>query len=266
MQRFGIIGSPLRFTLSPYIHYAFATQHDKKIIYNTWNVEKKDVKLFVTAIQQGSLAGVSVTAPYKEVMYNAVANRTALAQRSRAVNTVYCEDGQVWGDNTDILGIQAVLHTLSLKKVTILGTGATARSAIVALQECGIQDITICGRNTSVLKKTAKEYDVQFISWNKRNTMKEVHCIINTIPIVSDVSLFTAEQLKTMCVQDAIVIDVHYKPVVSPLLAEALRNQYTTVNGLLLFVTQAQHQFQKFTGILPEIETVYTELKSLFLE
>lgn len=266
MQRFGIIGFPLRFTLSPYIHYAFAAQHDRTILYNTWSIEKKDVKLFITAVQQGRLSGISVTAPYKETVYNAVTKRTELAQRSRAVNTVYCENGQVWGDNTDVLGIQAMLHTLVVKNVTILGTGATARSAIVAMQECGIQDITICGRNTSALKKIVKEYGVQFVSWNKRNTMEGIHCIINTIPIVSDVALFTAEQLKTMCEHDAIVIDVHYKPVVSPLLAEASRNQYTTINGLQLFVTQAQHQFYKFTGILPEIEKVYTELKTLFLE
>ena len=170
----GVDGSPIEHTLSPEIHKAgyAALKMD-------WDYFKYDLNIdtlpdFVKN-RDANLVGMSLTMPLKEAAITLADSVTELAKQVNSANTLLFKDGKVFAGNTDIYGIVSALQTnkqLDVSNPAIIGSGATARSAIAALSQLGAKQVMLCARNEKTvteLKQVAQEFGltVTDVPWNQ---------------------------------------------------------------------------------------------------
>jgi shikimate dehydrogenase len=154
-DRYAVIGNPIEHSKSPRIHAAFARQTGQDLEYGrilgTLGDFAGDVRRFFSA----SGRGLNVTVPFKEEAWRLVPERSPLAERAGAVNTVTLEGGGfLRGDNTDGVGLVRDLggnHGFSFdgKRVLLLGAGGASRGVLGPLLETGIAALVIANRTAS---------------------------------------------------------------------------------------------------------------------
>lgn len=155
-QHFMVIGNPISHSKSPQIHQAFAKQVGIDIHY-TRQLCPNNSESFTAVVQaffNGGGVGANVTVPFKQIAYELCANNlTPHAKVAGAVNTLYMQDGNLHGHNTDGQGLVNHLHRLGWhlinKKVAIIGAGGASRGIILPLLSAGVSSIHIANRTVS---------------------------------------------------------------------------------------------------------------------
>src|SRR6476469_660226 len=99
-----VVGHPIGHSRSPLIHRYWLSQYAVEGSYERIDVPPVGFRHFLKTFDQQGFAGGNVTIPHKEAAFAAVDRRTGRAERVQAVNTVWLENGEVWGDNTDVAG------------------------------------------------------------------------------------------------------------------------------------------------------------------
>jgi shikimate dehydrogenase len=251
MMRFGVVGDPVKHSLSPAIHNA-GFRHlgiDAEYVHIEAAVE-----VFGSVIEElrtGELTGVSVTMPHKATAYAAVDSRSALAEQSSAVNTIIRSDGRLEGFNTDVAGVSHAISLLDLPAdvpVLILGTGGAARAAVVALGE---HPVAISGRNSveasEVLTRTHVSGVVQ--PWGEP---LEGAAVVNATPLG-----MYEEQLPTGIVEAAGgLVDMTYGAARTPAIMLAHNNGIPAADGIDMLVGQAAEAFELFCGEQPPMDVM----------
>lgn len=136
-----ILGDPVEHSLSPAMHNAACRALGRDAVYVAWRVFPGDLDAVLTALARLGIAG-NVTVPHKEAVAERLRRTTALCQRTGACNTFWAEQGELVGDNTDVLGIQRSLGALGAdgaERWLVIGTGGAARAAVVAAAEAKAQ-------------------------------------------------------------------------------------------------------------------------------
>ena len=147
--RAAVLGSPVAHSLSPALHRAaYAVLGLPQWSYERREVGSSGLGAFVADLDD-TWRGLSLTMPLKEEAFDVAAKVTAIARDAGAVNTLVRRDDGLWdGHNTDVVGIvRAVEHVEHDGGAVILGSGATARSAALALGELGVRDVVVAARN-----------------------------------------------------------------------------------------------------------------------
>ena len=133
----GLIGYPLGHSYSPQIHRALA-DYD----YHLWPLKPGELEAFLA---RRDFAGINVTIPYKERVIPYLDQLSDTARAIGAVNTVVNRDGKLYGDNTDLAGMLALIRRMGLvlsgKKVLIAGTGGKSRAAGGAASRLGAAEV-----------------------------------------------------------------------------------------------------------------------------
>jgi shikimate dehydrogenase len=207
-----------------------------------------------------SWRGLSVTMPLKEVALANADEASELAIKVGAANTLIHTDGCWRADNTDVMGMCNSLRAIGVSEVeraTILGGGATARSAFAALAELGVQSVTVCVR-----RPDAGEEFVQWASqWSIRadvatlepvNTLTDVEVLIATVPFA------VADPWAEVAGLGAL-LDVSYHPWPT-VLSASWRGPIASGRDLLLW--QAVEQVQLMTGMAAPVEVMAAALDS----
>ena len=149
-KQFAVIGHPIEQSRSPELHHAFAA---KTGIDLTYVKRLAPLDGFVASMEeffaQGG-TGMNVTVPFKEQAFAQCTILTARAQIAKAVNTLWMENGQLHGDNTDGQGlvnaIQALDWNLKNTQLLIIGAGGATRGVIYPLVQAGVKKIVIANR------------------------------------------------------------------------------------------------------------------------
>ena len=133
----GLIGRRLGHSYSPQIHRALA-DYDYKL----WELEPEELETF---FRRRDFAGVNVTIPYKQAVIPLLDELSETARAIGAVNTVVRRGGKLYGDNTDFAGMAALIRRIVLslegKKVLILGTGGTSKTAVAVARSLGAAEV-----------------------------------------------------------------------------------------------------------------------------
>ena len=247
---FGIIGYPLRHSLSPAVHNLAFCRLKLPYVYCAWPVLPESVNAFLDLMGLLPISGCSVTIPHKKKVAASCARLTELAARIGAVNTLYWEAGVLCGENTDCQGFQDPLRKLEFcpDSALVLGTGGAAQACIVGLQECGVQYITVAGRNREALKYLWQSFGIRTVAWKDRLD-STAGLLVNTTPLgtageLVETSPYPGEALGRF----RIVYDLVYNPLRTKLLAEAQKAGCCCISGLEMFVNQAAAQFRLWTG------------------
>lgn len=177
---YGLIGKNLSHSFSAEIHPLLA-DYD----YQLKEIEKEDLSDFLENVD---FKGINVTIPYKEEVVSYLDQIDPLAQNIGAVNTIIKDKGQLIGYNTDILGMEALIKSknvsLKNKKILILGTGATSKTAYQVATNMAAKNILTLSRH-GLLNQSSTSYikNRLIMTYDEAlQTEKDSQIIINTTP------------------------------------------------------------------------------------
>jgi shikimate dehydrogenase len=153
VKRFAVIGNPIAHSRSPEIHQAFAKQTGIDLSYERILAPLDDFTLVVNDFFAKGGSGLNITVPFKEQAFELCNHLTERAQAARAVNTLWMQDGKLYGDNTDGAGLVNAIITLEWSlansRILILGSGGATRGVILPLANAGAGEIVIANRTQS---------------------------------------------------------------------------------------------------------------------
>jgi shikimate dehydrogenase len=232
-----VLGSPISHSKSPVIHSAAFASLGLDAEYGSFEVSSALEEFLVT--KSTDYRGFSVTMPLKEEALNLAERVDSVAIASGAANTLIRTDTGWDAYNTDVFGIQMALAGRKFRTVAILGTGATARSAIVAMQELD-KSVVIWGRNSAVIKQLTAEYEIRTEPLLHQAVQADL--VISTLPPRG-----LDEHLDSLVAKpNGLLLDVAYDPWPSE--AAGLWGPDRTVSGLEVLIWQAVGQQRLFAG------------------
>lgn len=180
-----VVGDPVEHSLSPLIH-SIAYQHlGLDWTYERNRVQKGQLESFIAANPQ--YEALSVTMPLKDEAFALSTQLSPEAERTRVVNTLHVVNGLWFGANTDVFGISQALSVINTKeviRVAILGSGATARSALRALQiSLPESEITVYSRSDSTFFNQLARSESYLAVRALHDFSGQEHLVINTTPV-----------------------------------------------------------------------------------
>lgn len=243
MKQYGCIGRKLTHSFSKEIHARLA-DYDYELI----ELTEEEIAPF---FQKKDFAAINVTIPYKQTVIPYLHSISPVARRIGAVNTIVNKDGRLFGYNTDYYGMKALVERLSIdfknRKVLILGTGGTSRTARVLAADLGAAEVLVVSR-----RKT-EEY-ITYEEAVRRHA--DARVIINTTPVGMypncedrpiDIAHFP--QLEG-------VIDAVYNPLRTNLVLDAQERGIRAEGGLYMLVMQAIVAVEHFLETTIPKETI----------
>ena len=250
--RAGVLGSPVAHSLSPALHTAaYAAAGLTHWSYAAIEVGKGELRGAVAGLDD-SWQGLSLTMPLKEEALALATEVSPLATAARAINTlVRRRDGGWDGDNTDVHGIVAALGEVEHGgRARVLGAGATARSAVLALRELRVERLDVAARRAEAsasLVDLARRHGLQartvpLAEW----AGAAPPLVVSTVPVGAGPAL--AALLPPAQGRGLTLFDVVYAPWPSPLAAAVLAAGGRVVSGLEMLLHQAARQVELFTG------------------
>lgn len=256
------MGWPVAHSRSPVIHNHWIAEHGLRGAYVLLPVQPERIETALRALPVLGFAGCNLTIPHKVAALGVVDRVESMAQRIGAVNTIVVEaDGSLTGRNTDGFGyIQSLLDAqpgwrANSGPAVVLGAGGAARAVIVGLMDCGATEIRLTNRSWAKAHDMAQEFGgpVRAIPWEDRHdTLAGAALLVNTTnqgmhgEAALDLSL---DQLPA----HAMVSDIIYVPLETPLLAAARLRGHVTVNGLGMLLNQARPAFAAWFGVQPDV-------------
>ncbi|MFP4177726.1 MAG: shikimate dehydrogenase family protein [Acholeplasmataceae bacterium] len=239
MKRFELIGKSIGYSRSPFVHGILAKTYGLSYDYGIRDIDEEGLEPAMAAIRKGEVDGYNVTVPYKEKVIPLLDRIDAVAARIGAVNTIYREENDLVGANTDYAGFLSMLDYYGLdvsgKRVYVLGNGGAARAVYVAL----------CDRKAkpTIVKRRSSRRDEPFertILYDEIGA-QSVDLFVQTTPLGTyprtDVSVLDRDVVK-----DRVVLDLVYRPRETKIMKEA-RVGY---NGLPMLIYQAIESLSLF--------------------
>ena len=260
-RRCAVLGSPIKHSLSPALHRA-AYAH----LGLNWSYERVEIDEYRLASFVGGLdhtwRGLSLTMPLKVAVLG-LGQVDELAKLAGAGNTLILDGAERRVYNTDVGGLIWAVSQVTeapLPRVTILGTGATARAALLAVTQLGAQSVTVMARTPAraeALRALAEEFGVavDVRPWSMQ--IPDSDLVVSSV-----VSGATNGIARAVADSAPIVVDIIYDPWPTTLAVAARHAGCAVVNGLDLLVGQALLQIELMTGRSVASEVLYTALES----
>ena len=259
----GLIGHKLSHSISPQFQQAAFDYLRLDIRYEVWETAKDDLPKVMEGLRDDSKLGANVTIPHKEAVLQLLDDVDNDARRIGAVNTVVNWGGKLIGYNTDAGGFMRALRddgafSLRNKRVVLLGAGGVARAVGFALVDAGAKSLIILNRGVERGKALAwdlkvSDTEVVALSWKDGNTLTalaECDLLVNCTSVgMKDGSGEGKSPLGIGLIpKRALVYDVVYNPMETPLLAAARKAGARTLGGLPMLVYQGAASFELWTG------------------
>ena len=233
-------------------------------VYKTFAID--DIKGVIIGVRSLGIRGCSVSMPFKEKVIPFLDRLDPLAKKIGAVNTIVNDNGQLIGYNTDVIAVEKSLKPLQIKNdkdIIIFGAGGVSRAILVALKNLKLKNITVANRTTRKGERLAKEFNVNFIQWSKRENVK-AEVLINATSIGMFPNIFSSPISKNKIKNSQIVMDVVATPPKTKLIKIANKQGKITVDGLKLSLYQAFTQFKLYTGRNPPIQVMQKAATTLY--
>ncbi|RWC39917.1 MAG: shikimate dehydrogenase [Mesorhizobium sp.] len=264
-----VTGHPVKHSRSPKIHGYWLAKHGIDGSYQAIDVAPQDFAVFVKTLQANNYRGGNVTIPHKEAAFALAERRDQAAEEIGAVNTLWFEDGVLWGGNTDAHGFAANLDDhapgwASKGPAVVLGAGGASRAVIHALKERGVADIRIVNRTLARAMELRDRFGAGISAHGMAASgelLADAGLLVNTTAL----GMHGNEGLSAdpaMLPDHAIVTDIVYVPLETPLLAAARARKLKTVDGLGMLLHQAVPGFERWFGIRPQVTA---ELRTLIV-
>ncbi|PSH63831.1 shikimate dehydrogenase [Phyllobacterium brassicacearum] len=255
-----VTGFPIRHSRSPLIHGHWLKKYGLDGSYQAIEVAPEGFADFVHNLQNNGFVGGNVTIPHKESAFALCSRHDTAAMEIGAVNTLWFEDGVLWGGNTDAYGFVANLDAMSprwdeRKSALVLGAGGASRAVVYALKQRGFTDIRIVNRTVERAKELADRLGCGISAHEWRmvpELLGDSALIVNTTSLGMEGKADESIDL-TAAAPDALVTDIVYVPLETPLLKTARARGLKTVDGLGMLLHQAVPGFERWFGTRPDV-------------
>jgi len=258
----GVIGWPVAHSRSPVLHGYWLTQLGIDGAYVPMAVKPENLRRALQALPLLGFAGCNLTIPHKEEALRAVDDYEPSAKRAGGVNTIVIRpNGRIVGSSTDGFGFLAALGAevsgfdASVGPAVVLGAGGAARAIVAALLDHGAREIRLVNRTPERATKLAKELggEVRGIAWEKRGeALAEASLLVNATSLGMEGQPALELPLDNLP-SDAVVNDIVYVPLETPLLAAARARGNRCVDGLGMLLHQARPGFEAWFGVAPQV-------------
>jgi shikimate dehydrogenase len=265
-KKFGIIGNPIKHSLSPVLHNYWFDKYSLDANYSIIEATDKDLSQIISKIKNGSLNGINITLPFKQKIINHVDKIINDAEQTGSVNTVLIDaDNSIIGENTDVYGLQAAylkeIDNDPNKKSLVIGAGGVSPSVILSLQKSGIKSISITNRTNEKCIFLKKKFNhINILPWDRlENEIKNFDIIVNATSLgLKNGEDFNFNFSKTK--NEVIYIDTIYNPLETKTYKHLKEEGKKVFNGLDMFIYQGQKSFYLWNKINPEIDDGLIEL------
>jgi len=256
-----VIGDPIAHSKSPLIHNHWLSEARIDGSYTAIRVPPTDLSAFIDSVRRGDFVGGNVTIPHKEAVLPLCDVLDSAATKIGAVNTLVMNKGKLEGRNTDLTGFLANLDAHSpgwdqkLDHALVLGAGGAARAIICGLVERGVGNITILNRTETNAIRLSKALDGPLRAGPLSafaDLAKQTQLVVNTTAIGMNGTQFDDLSLADLP-KTAIVTDIVYTPLETPLLARARAQGLRAVDGLGMLLHQAVPGFAAWFGKTPKV-------------
>lgn len=275
-------GAPQKFTLfhypeiktpSPLIHHAFANQFQIKLDYTCTNVAPGTLQQAVSAFRNAGGVGANVTIPLKEEAYALCSEVTPRARIAQSVNTLFWQDGVLWGDNTDGYGLLRDIkenHKLAFlnQSILILGAGGAVCGILGPILAENPRRVVICNRTLSRAQALCSRFDYpleacDFELLNEKYKEENFDWIINATPAFK---LGEILPIDSISFKNAKAYDLTYAKEMekeTPFMAFARERSAPFVSdGIGMLVYEAAERFALWhNGKMPKVEKILNHFK-----
>ncbi len=266
----GVFGWPVHHSRSPLMHNYWLERLAIDGAYVPLAVAPDDFDEALHCLGKYGFVGANVTVPHKQAALSGVDHADNAARRIGAVNMIVVDKaGKLHGSNTDSHGFMANLTAGApawrpdSAPAAVVGAGGAARAVVVALIDAGVPEIRVVNRSRARAETLAGDMDdagLRLIDWSDRG-----HALVDAGLLVNATSagLDGAAPLDldlTGLPHDAVVTDLVYDPVITPVLERAQARGNPIVDGLGMLIHQAIPGFTAWFGGVPKATAALRKL------
>jgi len=261
-----LIGWPAAHSRSPLIHHYWLRTLGIEGGYVIEAVPPDDLRDFVLRLSLRGFVGANVTIPHKEAVL-ALSAPDARAKAVGAANTLWFENGELRSTNTDVEGFVGNLDSSApgwdkADEALVLGAGGSSRAVVFGLLERGVKRIHLANRTIARAETLASQFgpNVHPVTWDAiGDVLPRAKLLVNTTSLGMHGQPPLDVELARLP-QEAVVADLVYVPLVTPLLAAAKARGLRTADGLGMLLHQAVRGFELWFGRRPRVTA---ELRAL---
>jgi shikimate dehydrogenase len=255
-----VIGWPVEHSRSPMIHNHWISELGLDAEYRREPVPPEQFRAFASRLAEHGYVGANVTVPHKEEALRLCAPDDR-ARAVGAVNTLFYEDGELRGTNTDVEGFMENLDASvptwdrGLQGAAVLGAGGAARAVVYGLLTRDVGPIHVINRTIEKAAVLQAQFGERVIpvSWDRlQGTLADVELVVNTTTLGMVGHPALDVDLKPL-VPNSIVVDIVYSPLETALLKAARTRGLRTVDGLGMLLHQAVGGFCRWFGVRPRV-------------
>ncbi len=257
-----VIGHPIKHSRSPLIHGYWLKHYGLQGSYEPIEVTPEALPAFLDRLRGGEFAGGNVTVPHKEQTFQLVDEKDPKTAHIKAFNTlVRREDGHIFGTNTDLYGFLANLDQEApgwsggLEDVVVLGAGGAARAVVAGLTGRVSGKVHVLNRTVERAQALIADFGDKVVAAPLEQfgaAAQRARLIVNTTTIGMHGTRFEGIDLARVP-RAALVTDIVYVPLLTPLLTEAAEQGLRVVDGLGMLLHQAVPGFEAWFGTRPEV-------------
>ena len=272
----GLIGYPLGHSVSPPMQQAAFDHYRLDVRYEVWETEPAQFDALAGRLRHPSTLGANVTVPYKETVMPLVDELDEFARQIAAVNTLVHREGKLFGHNTDADGFLRALRELggfepAGKHVVLLGAGGVSKAAGFALARAGVKSLVITdiiGERAQALASSLRPLGVDTNVLDGENesledALSDCDLVVNCTPVGMKHGTTEGQSpLEAKLIpKEALVYDVVYNPIETPLLLAAKKAGARTLGGLAMLVYQGAAAFELWTGREAPVDIMFEVAK-----
>ncbi len=272
LPRAFVAGYPIKHSRSPVIHGHWLQTLGLPGTYEKIAVAPEDFGDFILRLKDADspYRGGNITIPHKEAASRLADRIDPVAEELGAANTLWREDGLLHATNTDGIGFVANLDAQhpgwdKVDRAVVLGAGGASRAILQALRDRGISEIHVINRTVERAQELADRFGAPLHAQGMdalNSLLDGAGLFVNTTSLGMDgtaAPLLPFDRMKN----DALVTDIVYVPLKTPLLQQAEQIGLPTVDGLGMLMHQAVPGFERWFGQKPEVTA---ELRQLVLD
>jgi len=256
------MGWPVEHSRSPLLHGFWLKQHGIEGVYELLPVRPEGLKVALRGLAARGFAGCNLTVPHKQAALAMVDHVDTTAARIGAVNTVIIRrDGMLEGRNTDAFGFRENLRAAqpawraSIGPAVVLGAGGAARAVVAALLDDDVPEIRLVNRSRDHASALAAALGgpITVIDWSRRSAALDGAALVVNATSLGMTGQPPLDLALDALPKTAIVNDIVYAPLETPLLSMARRRGNPVVDGLGMLLHQARPAFAAWFGVTPEV-------------
>lgn len=271
-QLLGVIGDPIRHSLSPIMHNAAIAHLGVDYVYLPFPVATQHLGQAIAGFAAIGLCGFNITIPHKQAILPYLHQVSSVAQAVGAVNTVWRTEAGWSGTNTDVEGFLAPLQSLDRDwrqaEVVILGNGGSARAVVAGCAQLGCAKLAVVGRDRDKLAAFHASWDLPNLTtvvWSDLATcLPQAALVVNTTPIGMsprvDASPLSPTEM-ALLPASAIAYDLIYTPNPTQFLQQASAHGAMAIDGLEMLVQQGAAALSLWLGQPAPVEVMRRSLR-----